>query len=123
MTKTIIIAAAFAAAFAAQSASAASPVTTQDVNGQTVQQIAISTSGYNLSNSNDAKTLARVIRTAASRICGGTPDAQDLQSISQYRACTTKAIAGAAEQVDSPALYATLNVAPTKTRLAFLGRS
>ena len=123
MTKSIIIAAAFAAAFTAQSASAASPVTTQDAHGQTVQQIAVSTSGYNLSNSNDAKTIARMIRTAASRVCGGTPDAQDLQSISQYRACTTKAIAGAAEQVDSPALYATLNVAPTKTRLAFLGRS
>ena len=123
MTKSIIIAAAFAAAFTAQSASAASPVTTQDVNGQTVQQIAVSTSGYNLSNSNDAKTIARMIRTAASRVCGGTPDAQDLQSISQYRACTTKAIAGAAEQVDSPALYASLNVVPGKTRLAFLGRS
>ena len=123
MTKTIIIAAAFAAAFTAQSVSAASPVTVQDANGQTVQQIAISTSGYNLSNSNDAKTLARVIRTAANRVCGGTPDAQDLHSFSQYRACTAKAIAGAAEQVDSPALHASLNVVPSKTRLAFLGRS
>ena len=123
MTKSIIIAAAFAAAFTAQSASATSPVTTQDANGQSVQQVAISASGYNLSNSNDAKSLARVIRTAASRVCGGTPDVQDLRSISQYRACTAKAIAGAAEQVDSPALYATLNVAPSKTRLAFLGRS
>jgi UrcA family protein len=87
-------------------------------HAEEVTRVAVSRIGYDLTNPAHAAKLARAIRSAADRACGGVPSIRELTATSRFHACKAQALADAAAQVGSPVLSAQLNVVPVHTVVA-----
>ncbi len=108
-----------AASFIASATPAyAAQVTSQEIAGKIVTQVPVSIAGYDMSKPSHVAKLARVVRTAANRACGGTPAAGELRASLAFQSCKDKAIANVSAQVDSPVLSAQLKVKSVHTQVA-----